>query len=306
MAITAADVKALREKTGIGMMECKKALMETNGDMDKAVDVLRERGLAVAAKKASRIAAEGVVSAYTDGKDTVILEVNSESDFVATNDLFLGFVADVAKTVLANRPKDVEELLASKFIGSDESVNDALQEKILVIKENIKIRRFEIIEGNVVSYIHGGGTVAVAVKFDTTDEIAATEEFKVMGKDVAMQVAAMNPAYLDKDSVPADVLEHEKSVLLSEMDNDPKMASKPAQVKERIVAGKISKYYDENCLVCQAFVKDGDLTVKKYIDSVASKLGGSIVPTYFVRWEKGEGLEKKNENFADEVASMMK
>lgn len=305
MAFTAADVKALREKTGVGMMECKKALAETDGDMDKAIDVLRERGLAASQKKASRIAAEGVVTVYTEGNTTVALEVNAESDFVAKNDVFNAFVLDVAKTIAANKPADVDTLLADKLIGTDRTVQENLQDKVLQIGENIKIRRFEIIEGITASYIHGGGSVAVVVTFDTTDEIAAKEEFKVMGKDVAMQVAAMNPAYLDQAAVPADVIEHEKGILLAQMNEDPKMASKPDQVKEKIISGKISKYYDENCLVCQAFVKDGDLTVQQYIDNTAKALGGAIKATGFVRYAKGEGLEKKSENFADEVASMM-
>ena len=306
MAFTAADVKALREKTGVGMMECKKALAETDGDMDKAIDVLRERGLAASQKKASRIAAEGVVTVYNQDDTTVVLEVNAESDFVAKNDVFNTFVLDVAKTIAAKAPADVDALLADKLIGTDRTVQENLQDKILQIGENIKIRRFETVKGITASYIHGGGSVAVVVTFDTTDEIAAKDEFKVMGKDVAMQVAAMSPTYLDEAAVPADVIEHEKGILLAQMNEDPKMAGKPEQVKEKIIAGKISKYYDENCLVCQAFVKDGDITVKKYIDNTAKALGGEIKATGFIRYAKGEGLEKKSENFADEVAGMMK
>lgn len=305
MAFTAADVKALREKTGVGMMECKKALTETDGDMEKAIDVLRERGLAASQKKASRIAAEGVVTVYTEGDTTVVLEVNAESDFVAKNEVFNAFVLDVAKTIAATAPADVDALLAGKLIGTDRTVQENLQDKVLQIGENIKIRRFEIVKGATASYIHGGGSVAVVVMFDTAAEIAAKDEFKVMGKDVAMQVAAMNPSYLDAAAVPADVLEHEKAILLAQMNEDPKMASKPEQVKEKIIAGKINKYYDENCLVCQAFVKDGDISVGKYIENAAKALGGEIKATGFIRYEKGEGLEKKSENFADEVASMM-
>lgn len=305
MAFTAADVKALREKTGVGMMECKKALTETDGDMEKAIDVLRERGLAASQKKASRIAAEGVVTVYTEDDTTVVLEVNAESDFVAKNEVFNAFVLDVAKTIAATAPADVDALLAGKLIGTDRTVQENLQDKVLQIGENIKIRRFEIVKGATASYIHGGGSVAVVVMFDTAAEIAAKDEFKVMGKDVAMQVAAMNPSYLDAAAVPADVLEHEKAILLAQMNEDPKMASKPEQVKEKIIAGKINKYYDENCLVCQAFVKDGDISVGKYIENAAKALGGEIKATGFIRYEKGEGLEKKSENFADEVASMM-
>ena len=305
MAFTAADVKALREKTGVGMMDCKKALAEADGDMDKAIDVLRERGLAASAKKATRIAAEGVVTVYTEGDTTVALEVNAESDFVAKNDVFNAFVLDVAKTIAANKPADVDALLADKLIGTDRTVQENLQDKILQIGENIKIRRFEIVNGITASYIHGGGSVAVVVKFDTTAEIAAKAEFATMGKDVAMQVAAMSPSYLDEAAVPADVIEHEKGILMAQMNEDPKMANKPEQVKAKIIDGKISKYYDENCLVCQDFVKDGDLTVGKYIDKVAKELGGEIKATGFIRYAKGEGLEKKNENFADEVAGMM-
>lgn len=305
MAFTAADVKALREKTGVGMMECKKALTETDGDMEKAIDVLRERGLAASQKKASRIAAEGVVTVYTEGDTTVALEVNAESDFVAKNDVFNAFVLDVAKTIAATAPADVDTLLATNLIETDRTVQEHLQDKILQIGENMKIRRFEIIKGITASYIHGGGSVAVVTMFDTTAEIAAKDEFKVMGKDVAMQVAAMNPAYLDEAAVPADVIEHEKGILLAQMNEDPKMASKPDMVKEKIISGKIAKYYDENCLVCQAFVKDGDVSVGKYVENTAKALGGEIKVTGFLRYEKGEGLEKKSENFADEVASMM-
>lgn len=306
MAFTAADVKALREKTGVGMMECKKALTETDGDMDKAIDVLRERGLAASQKKASRIAAEGVVTTYTEGDATVVLEVNAESDFVAKNAVFNEFVLDVAKTIIATAPASVEALLETKLVGTDRTVQENLQDKILQIGENIKIRRFEIIKGVTASYIHGGGSVAVVVTFDAAADIAAKDEFVVMGKDVAMQVAAMSPSYLDEAAVPADVLEHEKAILIAQMNEDPKMASKPDMVKEKIVAGKISKYYDENCLVCQAFVKDGDISVKKYVENTAKALGGDIKVTGFVRYAKGEGLEKKSDNFADEVASMMK
>lgn len=306
MSFTAADVKALREKTGVGMMECKKALAETDGDMDKAIDVLRERGLAASQKKASRIAAEGVVTVYAEGDLTVVLEVNAESDFVAKNDVFNAFVLDVAKTIAADNPKDVDALLGDNLIGTDRTVQENLQDKVLQIGENIKIRRFEVVKGVACSYVHGGGSVAVVVTFDVSGDIAEKREFKVMGKDVAMQVAAMSPAYLDESSVPADVIEHEKSILLAQMNEDPKMANKPEQVKEKIVSGKIGKYYDENCLVCQSFVKDGDITVGKYIENTAKALGGSIKPTGFIRYAKGEGLEKKSENFADEVAGMMK
>lgn len=305
MAFTAADVKALREKTGVGMMECKKALAETDGDMEKAIDVLRERGLAASQKKASRIAAEGVVTVYTEGDTTVALEVNAESDFVAKNDVFNAFVLDVAKTIAATTPADVDTLLAGNLIGTDRTVQEHLQDKILQIGENMKIRRFEIIKGVTASYIHGGGSVAVVVTFDTAADVAANDAFKVMGKDVAMQVAAMNPAYLDEAAVPAEVIEHEKGILLAQMNEDPKMASKPDMVKEKIISGKIAKYYDENCLVCQAFVKDGDVSVGKYVENTAKALGGDIKVTGFLRYEKGEGLEKKSENFADEVASMM-
>lgn len=305
MAFTAADVKALREKTGVGMMECKKALAETDGDMEKAIDVLRERGLAASQKKASRIAAEGVVTVYTEGDTTVALEVNAESDFVAKNDVFNAFVLDVAKTIAATTPADVDTLLAGNLIGTDRTVQEHLQDKILQIGENMKIRRFEIIKGVTASYIHGGGSVAVVVTFDTAADVAANDAFKVMGKDVAMQVAAMNPAYLDEAAVPAEVIEHEKGILLAQMNEDPKMASKPDMVKEKIISGKIAKYYDENCLVCQAFVKDGDVSVGKYVENTAKALGGDIKVTGFIRYEKGEGLEKKSENFADEVASMM-
>ena len=308
MAFTAADVKALREKTGVGMMDCKKALTEADGDMDRAIDVLREKGLAASAKKAGRIAAEGIVLAYTDEakKVSVLVEVNSETDFVAKNDKFVNYVTAVAKTIADTNPADVDELLAKPLAGDTRTVQENLQDMVLSIGENMKIRRFERVEGITTSYIHGGGSVGVLVMFDTDDKTAATDAFKVMGKDVAMQIAAMSPAYLDEASVPADVLAHEKEITKAQLAEDPKMAGKPEQVLAKIVDGKIGKYFKENCLLDQDFVKDGDMNVAKYVASVAKELGADIKVTGFIRYAKGEGLEKREDDFAAEVASMMK
>ncbi len=308
MAFTAADVKALREKTGVGMMDCKKALTEADGDMERAIDVLREKGLAASAKKAGRIAAEGIVLAYTDEakKVSVLVEVNSETDFVAKNEKFVNYVTAVAKTIADTNPADVDELLAKPLAGDTRTVQENLQDMVLSIGENMKIRRFERVEGITTSYIHGGGSVGVLVMFDTDDKTAATDAFKVMGKDVAMQIAAMSPAYLDEASVPADVLAHEKEITKAQLTEDPKMAGKPEQVLAKIVDGKIGKYFKENCLLDQAFVKDGDMNVAKYVASVAKELGADIKVTGFIRYAKGEGLEKREDDFAAEVASMMK
>ena len=310
MAFTAQDVKALREKTGVGMMECKKALVESDGDMDKAIDYLRERGLAAAQKKAKRIAAEGVVLPYYDSeaKKGVVVEVNSETDFVAKNEKFMDFVTGVAKTIVATNPADVETLCATEFNGTGRTVTETLNDLVLSIGENMKVRRFETMEGIVSTYIHGGGAVGVMIGFDVADESkAATPEFEAMGKNVAMQIAAMNPSYLDQASVPADVVEHEKGILSAQMKEDPKMASKPEAVLVKIAEGKMSKYYKENCLVEQEFVR-GDLfqgSVKGYIDSVAKELGTEIKANGFIRMMKGDGLEKREENFAEEIAKQI-
>ncbi|MBQ2015759.1 MAG: elongation factor Ts [Clostridia bacterium] len=309
MSFTAQDVKALREQTGVGMMECKKALVEADGDMEKAIDVLRERGLAASVKKSGRTAADGVVYAYTDeaAKVSVLVEVNSETDFVAKNEKFQAFVADVAKTIAAENPADVEALEEMKLAGSDRTVKETVQDLVLAIGENMKIRRFVRTEGISSSYIHMGGAVGVLVNFDTTDDVAATEEFKVMGKDVAMQIAAMSPSYLDPASVPAEVLDHETEILKAQMKEDPKMANKPEQVLANIVKGKLGKYYKENCLLNQEFVKaENHEDVAAYVASVAKKIGGDIKVTGFTRYAKGEGIEKKEENFAAEIASMVK
>ncbi len=308
MAFTAKDVQALREKTGVGMMDCKKALVEADGDMEKAIDVLREKGLAASAKKAGRIAAEGVVLAYTDEakKVGVLVEVNSETDFVGKNEKFRAFVLSIAKTIVNENPADVEALLNTKLDGTDRTVQENLQDMVLSIGENMKVRRFERVEGVTASYIHAGGSVGVMVKFDTDDATAAKEEFKVMGKDVAMQIAAMSPSYLNESEVPADVIEHEKSIMKAQLAEDPKMAGKPEQVLDKIIVGKLGKFYKENCLLDQAFVKDGDMSVAKYVASVAKTLGADIAVTGFIRYAKGEGLEKKEENFADEIANLVK
>lgn len=307
MAFTAQDVKSLREKTGCGMMDCKKALTESNGDMDAAVDFLREQGLAKVAKKAGRIAAEGVAFAKTNDNNTVgvVIEVNAETDFVAKNADFQNFVATLADTVIAENPADVDALAECKAVGTDVTVAALLQEKIQTIGENIKIRRFAKFDGPCVAYVHAGGKIGVLVNFET-DIDSANAEFVTYGKDVAMQIAALNTQYLDEADVPAEVVEHEKEIMVAQMKQDPKMANKPDQVLAKIVEGKVGKFYKENCLVDQEFVKDNSMTVGKYTESVAKKLGGSIKITKFVRFEKGEGLEKRQDDFAAEVASMVK
>ncbi len=301
MSFTAQDVKALREKTGCGMMDCKKALVEADGDMDKAVDILREQGLAKVAKKASRIAAEGVAFATTsdDNKQGVVVEVNAETDFVAKNADFMAFVETVAKTILVNAPADVDALMALKAEGTDMTVDELLREKIQVIGENIKIRRFVRYEGACVSYVHAGGKIGVLVNFDT--DASDKAEFVTCGKDVAMQIAALGTQYLNRDDVPAEVVEHEKEIMRAEVIN----SGKPEAIADKIVMGKINKFYKENCLVDQEFVKDSKQTVKQYVDSVAKALGASITIKEFVRFEKGEGLEKRQDDFAAEVASMV-
>ena len=294
---TAKDVKELREKTGCGMMDCKKALTESDGDMEKAMEFLREKGLAAATKKAGRIAAEGIVSAYTSDNGSVgaIIEVNSETDFVGKNADFKAFVGNLAKIVAENNPADLEALNALKY-DDTKTVEEELREKILTIGENMKIRRFARFEGNVVTYIHGEGRIGVMVKVEGD----LTDDAKAAAKDAAMQIAAMNPLYLDKTTVPAEDLEKEKHIILAQMKEDPKNAGKPENILEKMLIGKINKFYDINCLNQQEFVKDSNYTVEKYLAEKGIKL------VDFVRFEKGEGLEKKEENFADEVASMMK
>ncbi len=303
MAFTAKDVATLREKTGCGMMDCKKALTDSNGDMDKAVEILREKGLAAATKKAGRIAAEGVVYAsVNDAKNVgVVLEVNAETDFVAKNDSFKSFVETCASIIIEQNPADVAALEACK-LASGETVADLLREKILTIGENIKIRRFKRAEGAIITYVHGGGRIGVLVEFDTTAEIAAKPEFETFAKDVAMQVAAATPTYLNKEAVPAEEVEKEKEILTVQAMNE----GKPAAIAEKMVIGRISKFYKDVCLLEQAFVKDADISVAQYAEKTGKELGGTIVITGFTRFEKGEGLEKRQDNFADEVASMIK
>lgn len=298
---TAKDVKDLREKTGCGMMDCKKALTEADGDMEKAIELLREKGLATAAKKSGRIAAEGIVAAYTDGKAGVLVEVNAETDFVAKNDEFRTFVADVAKHIADNNPADVDALLEQSLNGAG-TVRDALTEKIAKIGENMNIRRFERYEGIVETYIHGGGRIGVIVGFDTTDEAAATEDFKTLAKDIAMQIAAIFPQYVAPENVPAEVVAKEKEILTVQAINE----GKPANIAEKMVEGRIKKFYKDVCLLEQPFIKDGDKSVGAVVKEVSGKIGAPIVVTKFARLEKGEGLEKREDNFADEVANMIK
>ena len=304
MAFTAADVKNLREMTGVGMMDCKKALAATDGDMDKAVEWLREKGMAASAKKAGRIAAEGMAYAAVIDGVGVVVEVNAETDFVGKNEKFVDFVKGVAATVAKEAPADLDALMACKYNGTDLTVTEQQQEMVLVIGENIKVRRFARFSENVsVPYVHAGGKIGVLVNLETD---LPAEKVQEIGKDVAMQIAALNPRFWDKSQVGQDVLDEEKKIMMVQMENDPKMASKPEAVREKIVLGKLNKFYSENCLLQQEFVKDGSMSVEKYIESSAKALGGKVTFKDAVRFEKGEGIEKKQENFAAEIASMVK
>ena len=304
MAFTAQDVKKLREMTNVGMMDCKKALQATDGDMDKAVDWLREKGLAKAAKKADRIAAEGVAYATVVNGVGVIIEVNSETDFAAKTDAFMDLVKNLAIVVAEQNPADVEALKACTYPNSKLTVTEIMQEKVMSIGENMQIRRFDRFPENTsVAYVHMGGTHGVLVNLAVEGGIDATE----IGKNVAMQIAAMGAKYWDKTLVPQDVIDHELAVQVALMDNDPKMANKPAQIKEKIAAGKIAAFYKEICLLQQEFVR-GDLfkgDVAGYIADAAKKLGGKITFVDAIHYIKGEGIEKKEEDFAAEVAAQI-
>ena len=309
-AVTAAMVKELREMTGAGMMDCKKALAATDGDMDKAVEFLREKGLAGAAKKAGRIAAEGIVDALVseDEKTAVVVEVNSETDFVAKNEKFRSYVADVAKQALKSDAADMDAFMAEKWIADESlTVEQALSSQIAIIGENMKIRRYEKVteaNGFVASYIHAGGKIGVLVDVETD---VVNDAVREMAKNIAMQAAALKPQFTNRSEVSAEYIEHEKSILMAQIQNDPKESQKPDKVIQGMIEGRINKELKEICLLDQVYVKaeDGKQSVKAYVDSVAKAEGAKITIKGFVRFETGEGLEKKNENFADEVAKQM-
>ena len=308
MAITAAMVKELREVSGAGMMDCKKALTATEGDMDKAMEFLREKGLATAQKKAGRIAAEGIVmlNVSEDGKKAVAVEVNAETDFVAKNEKFRGYVAQVAEQAMDTTAADVEGFLAEPWkFDTNETVGEELAHQIATIGENMNIRRFQQVKeenGFVASYIHAGGRIGVLVAGNGASDDAAKEALT----NIAMQIAAANPSYLNREAVPAEAIENEKKIIIAQMANDPKAANKPDAIKEKMAIGKLGKFYKEACLVDQAFIKDGGMDVKKYVADTAKALGGDIKIASFTHFTKGEGLEKRNEDFAAEVAAAIK
>ncbi|MDK2966977.1 MULTISPECIES: translation elongation factor Ts [Lacrimispora] len=304
-AVTAGMVKELREMTGAGMMDCKKALAQTDGDMDKAVEFLREKGLAAASKKAGRIAAEGVVTTVVseDGKSGAIVEVNSETDFVAKNAQFQSYVADVVSQVLNTEAKDMDTFMAESWIGdSSLTVAQALSSQISVIGENMNIRRFEKIttDGVVVDYIHGGGRIGVLIEAGAE---VVNDAVKEALKNIAMQIAALNPKYVKRDEISQEFIDHETEILKVQAKNEN--PDKPDAIIEKMIVGRLNKELKEFCLVDQAYVKDGDLTVGKYLEQVSKEVGGKVEVRKFVRFETGEGLEKKEENFAEEVAKQM-
>mgnify|MGYP000849815170 CR=1 FL=1 len=305
MAFTAKDVQKLREVTGVGMMDCKKALTANDGDMEKAVEWLREKGLAASQKKASRIAAEGMAYADVFGTVGVVVEVNAETDFVGKNEKFIDFVKGVAETIAKSDPKDIDALMEAKYLDTNNTVAQQQQEMVLVIGENIKVRRFErFADGISVPYVHAGGKIGVLVNLSVSEGLE--DKVGELGKDIAMQVAALNPTFLDKSDVDQETLDKEREVLMAQAKNDPKNANKPDNIIEKMVSGRIAKYYKENCLMQQSFVKDDSITVEQYIASVAKELGGTITLSSAVRFEKGEGIEKKEDNFAEEIANMVK
>ncbi len=302
--ITAKDVAALRAKTNAGMMECKKALVDTGGDMEAAVKLLRERGLVAQAKKESRIAADGIVRILKDGDITAMIEVNTETDFVAKNDMFIDYVDNLLKVIIAKRPADITELNSLAYPEGDFTVESKLQELILVIKEKITIRRFVIVEGITSTYVHGLGSIGVIVTFDADEKVLSTQGFSEFAKNIALQVGAYPVAYLDKESVPAEVINEEKAILTSQIQNDPSNANKPPHIIDKMVQGRIGKFYDNNCLLEEGYVKDDSMKVSKYIENTAKELGGKIKVTGFYRYEKGEGIQKREDNFADEIAKL--
>lgn len=304
-AITAKMVNELRAKTGAGMMECKKALVETDGNFDEAIKVLREKGLGKADKKAGRIAAEGVVDIYTEGTTTAMIEVNAETDFVAKNDTFKAFVKGILKVIVENKPASVEELKALRYDADFETVEAKLKDMIFTIGENMNIRRFVIVDGITSSYIHGGGMAGVIVKFVTNEATAAKAEFAEYAKNICLQIAAGTPpTYVNKEDVPESVLAEEKAILMAQIKNDEKNAKKPEQIIAKMVEGRIGKFYEKACLVEQLYVKDDSLTIAKYTAATAKELGADIKIESFVLYEKGEGLEKREDDFAEEIAKL--
>ena len=304
MAFTAKDVAELRKQTGCGMMDCKKALTDANGDFEAAIKILREKGMAAVAKKADRIAAEGIVDILTIGNTTAMIEVNSETDFVAKNASFQEFVKNLLKTIIANKPADLDALLASEYVDGSATVEAKLKEMIFVIGEKLSIRRFVVVEGVTSTYIHGTGSIGVVVSFDVDAAVAEKDEFVAFAKNVALQVGAYPTPYLDRESVPASVIEEEKNILMAQIANDPANAKKPAQIIEKMVSGRIGKFYDNNCLLDMSYVKDDEIKVGKYVENTAKELGAAIKVTGFHRFEKGEGIQKREENFADEIAKL--
>jgi len=303
--ISAKVVSDLRAKTGCGMMDCKKALVEANGDFDEAIKILREKGLAVAAKKADRIAAEGLVDILVEGEKAAMIEVNCETDFVAKNASFQAFVKEILKLIVDNDPADIGALNALTM-ANGMTVEAALKDKIFQIGENMSIRRFLTVDGVMSSYIHGKGTTGVIVKFIADDTAKSNEGFAEMAKNIALQVAAYpNIQYVDKAAVPASAVEEEMSIIMAQLKNDPKNASKPDQIIEKIATGKLGKFYEANCLTENAYVKDDSMTVAKYVESCAKAFGGSIKIDSFYRYEKGEGLQKREDNLGDEIAKML-
>ena len=307
MAFTAADVKNLREMTGVGMMDCKKALTEADGDFDKAVEWLREKGLAAAQKKAGRIAAEGMAYAAVINGVGVIVEVNAESDFVAKNDLFVDYVKGVALAVVENSPADLDALYECVYPGDSKTVREVQNDKVLVIGENISVRRFARFDtGLSVPYVHMGGRIAVIVNMTVDAGGESNADVLELGKDVAMQVAALNPTFLDKTQVSDEFVESEKKIRLLQAKEDPKNASKPDAIIEKIVMGGLSKFYKEICLLQQPFVKNDDVSVEQHVAEVAKAAGCAIKIDSYTRFEKGEGIEKKSDDLAAEVAKMIK
>lgn len=307
MSITAKDVQTLRELTGVGMMDCKKALVASDGDMEKAVEYLREKGLAAAQKKAGRIAAEGMAYAAVMNGVGVAVEVNAETDFVSKNELFVEYVKGVAAVVATEKPADVDDLMAKPYLASGHTVQEEQQEKVLVIGENIRVRRFaRFDEGVTVPYIHMGGKIGVLVNLAVSDQLKDSGKVAELGKDVAMQIAAMRPLYLDGSAVPEAEQEKEREIQLNKALEENRAKGLPedkaAQIAQNMVKGRMNKFFEEICLVNQPYVKENKITVGKHVENTARELGGSISICGFVRFEKGEGIEKKQENFAEEIA----